>query len=61
MFASGLDTPSGMALQSGVLYVAEYSTGSIVVFDTASGFRIRRHGSVTSPGLMGLAVAPERS
>jgi len=50
--------PSGLALANGVLYVAEYSFGSIAVFDTATGFRIRHYSSVAGTGLMGLAFAP---
>ena len=37
VLAEGFDTPSGLALHDGVLYVAEYGTGRIVALDLATG------------------------
>lgn len=56
-FASGLDIPSGLAIHDGQLFVAEYSTGNIHVYDLASGFKINTYSS-GGAGLMGLTVAP---
>jgi len=56
-FASGLQDPSGLALADGMLFVAEYSTGDVIVFDIPTGFRVNSY-STGSAGLMGLSFAP---
>mmetsp|Transcript_27423 Transcript_27423/g.77192 ORF Transcript_27423/g.77192 Transcript_27423/m.77192 type:complete len:105 (-) Transcript_27423:209-523(-) len=45
-----------MALADARLVVAEHATGNIVVFDVATGFKIRSY-SVTALDLMGLQFA----
>lgn len=72
-FADGLGTPSGLALDaaSDLLYVGDWATGDVAVFDTSSKQKLRvfttvsgaggaggAGGSGSGRGLSGLAFAP---
>jgi len=57
VFASGLKTPTGLALADGVLYVAEYETGHVIAFDVASGEALRTVATGRPKALEGLAIA----
>jgi hypothetical protein len=57
VFASGLKTPSGVVLHHSRLFVSEFGSGNLVVFDVASGAKVNTYAT-KGPGLMGLAVAP---
>ncbi len=39
-FITGLNTPTGLAIQSGLLYVGDYKTGTIYAFDLDSGEQV---------------------
>eukprot|EP00873_Tetraselmis_striata_P011821 jgi/Tetstr1/432085/TSEL_021556.t1 len=55
--ATGLDTPSGLAVDDHFLYVGEYSSGDIVALDKGTGSAVARLHT-GDPGLMGLAIEP---
>ena len=66
-FADGLGTPSGLALDasSELLYVADWATGDVAVFDTSSKQKLRVFTTVSGAGgvgsgrgLSGIAFAP---
>ena len=57
VFASGLETPTGLALADGVLYVAEWETGDISAFEISSGRRLRVFATGRRNALHGLAAA----
>lgn len=56
-FATGLDMPSGLAIQGQYLYVADYSAGAVVAFDLDSGEEIDR--LALGRAVMGIAVPYE--
>jgi outer membrane protein assembly factor BamB len=53
-FIVGLDTPSGLALQSGVLFVADYKTGTVYAFDLDSGTQV--DSLAIGRGVMGITA-----
>ncbi len=53
-FIVGLNTPSGLALQSGVLFVADYKTGTVYAFDLDSGVQI--DSLATGRAVMGITA-----
>jgi len=57
VFAHGLHTPSGLALIDSMLFVAEFESGRIVVFDVDTAVQINAY-ETAGAGLMGLSFAP---
>ena len=58
VLAEGLETPSGVILHNGTLFVAEYESGKIKAFDVATGEQKLTLVTPEGQGLSGLAVAP---
>jgi hypothetical protein len=60
VFASGLQQPSGIALDAHFVYVAEAGTGRVVAFDKASGARVQ-HVQTGARLLQGLTIDAQGS
>ena len=58
VLVDGVDTPSGLHIEGGVLYVGEWGTSEILAFDTRTGSRIGPALQTGASGLMGLAAGP---
>jgi sugar lactone lactonase YvrE len=55
VFASGLHQPVGLHVDANFVYVSEYATSRIVVFDKSSGARVS-HIDTGAVGLLGIAM-----
>ncbi len=59
VFASeGLEKPSGVALDEGILYVSDFDTGEIIAYDVESGLEVSRM-QTEARGIMGLEIGPD--
>jgi len=57
-FVSGLSSPSGLEIDGNRLFVSDYATGEIIVYDTSSGDELGR-ASTNADGIMGITLGPD--